>query len=161
MLITKQGKVAALHRLLDVKGNLNLINLNLIQLTKNKKGIRILKSCKGNKKWVSLTKQLQPDKLFALRKVKWSLVGYDRIKCFLGTDQTPPVIDWSMAAITNLICYLLTGIEMESILYLELLSLAEDTQIKIQEAHHKKLILKRNKILQAIQDELESNTSNY
>ena len=158
MLITKQGKVAALHRLLDVKGNLNLINLNLFQLTKNKKGIKF---CKGNKKWVSLTKQLQPDKLFALKKVKWSLVGYDRIKCFLGTDQTPPVIDWSMAAITNLICYLLTGIEMESILYLELLSLAEDTQIKIQEAHHKKLILKRNKILQAIQDELESNTSNY
>ena len=66
-----------------------------------------------------------------------------------------------MAAITNLICYLLTGIEMESILYLELLSLAEDTQIEIQEAYHKKLILIRNKILQAIQDELKSNTSNY
>ena len=66
-----------------------------------------------------------------------------------------------MAAITNLIYYLLTGIEMESILYLELLSVAEDTQIKIQEAYHKKLILKRNKILQAIQDELKSNTSNY
>lgn len=96
--------MAAWHRHLDVKGNLNLINLNLFQLTKNKKGIRILEFCKGNKKWVSLTKQLQPDKLFALKKVKWSLVGNDRIKCFLGTDQTPPIIDRSMAAITNLIC---------------------------------------------------------
>ena len=153
--------MAAVHRLLDVKGNLNIINLNLFQLSKNKKGIRILKFCKGNKKWVSLTKQLLPDKLFAIKKVKWSLLGYDRIKCFLGTDQTPPAIDRSMAAITNLICYLLTGIEMESILYLELLSLAEDTQIEIQEAYHKKLILIRNKILQAIQDELKSNTSNY
>lgn len=50
---------------------------------------------------------------------------------------------------------------MESILYLELLSLAEDTQIETQEAYHKKLILIRSKILQAVQGELKSNTSNY
>lgn len=62
--------MAAWHRHLDVKGNLNLINLNLFQLTKNKKGIRILKFCKGNKKMGFIDKATTTRQAFCTKKSK-------------------------------------------------------------------------------------------
>ena len=55
-------------------------------------------------------------------------------KSFLGSDETPPALEQSFKAATKLKRQLLTDLEMETVLFMELSSLAEDIHFKTREA---------------------------
>ena len=86
------------------------------------------------------------------------------MKSVLSLDQTPSALERSFKAATKLRHELPTGIEMESIPLVELLSLVEDIHVKTQEASQNtdldmREFLGIDKALQSIQGEVLKNTS--
>ena len=86
------------------------------------------------------------------------------MKTFLNIDKTPPALERSFKAATKLRCELPTDIKMESILLMELPSLAEDIHDKTQDVSQNTTLDMReflgiNEALQAIQSELAINAS--
>ena len=86
------------------------------------------------------------------------------MKSVLSLDQTPSALERSFKAATKLRHELPTGIEMESIPLMELLSLVEDIHVKTQEASQNtdldmREFLGIDKALQSIQGEVLKNTS--
>ena len=90
--------------------------------------------------------------------------GVNAMKNFLGVDETLPALERSFKAATKLKTELLTDIEMGSIPFTELSTLAEDIHIKTREASQNtdldlQEFLGIDKALQSIQGELVNNTS--
>ena len=86
------------------------------------------------------------------------------MKSVLSLDQTPSALERSFKAATKLRHELPTGIEMESIPLVELLSLVEDIHVKTQKASQNtdldmREFLGIDKALQSIQGEVLKNTS--
>ena len=88
--------------------------------------------------------------------------GVNAMKNFLGVDESPPALERSFKAATKLKSELLTNIEMGSIPFTELSTLAEDIHIKTREASQNtgldmREFLGVDKALQGIQGELLNN----
>ena len=87
------------------------------------------------------------------------------MKNFLAINKTPSTLERSFKAATKLRRELLTDIQMESIPFMKLSSLAEDILIKTREALQNthpdmREILRIDKALQKIHSELVNNTLN-
>ena len=103
---------------------------------------------------LSLKQELKLDKLGGVNKMKY----------FLGIDETPPALERSFKAATRLKAELPTVIEMESIPLKELSSLVKDIHVKTREASQNtdldlREFLGIDKAIQNIQGELLNNTS--
>ena len=96
----KRDKLAALYRHLSKTGNIDLIDLGRLKLTRDpKKGATIFEFYNGDR-WVSLTKQT--GEFFAPKTLRDKFVGINAMKNFLGTDRTPPLLERLISAAGNL-----------------------------------------------------------
>ena len=160
----KLDKLAALYRHLNVTDNLELIRLYLNQFrltTDPKKGTTIFELYSSDI-WIPSTKQV--DEFFSEKTLKDRLGGVNKMKYFLGIDETPPALERSFKAATRLKAELPTVIEMESIPLKELSSLVKDIHVKTREASQNtdldlREFLGIDKAIQNIQGELLNNTS--
>ena len=158
----KRNKITALYRHLNVTGNLDLIDLDRFRLTMDsKKGVTVFEFYNGDW-WVPLTKQT--DEFFAPKTLRGKLDGLNIMKKILGLDETPPALDKSAKAGTNLILELPTDLEMESIPLKDLSSLDDGIHIKTRETSQNtdldmREFLGIDKALKSIQGELLNNTS--
>ena len=153
-----------MYRHLNVTDSLDLIRLylNRFRLTTDpKKGTTIFEFCNCDI-WIPSTKQV--DEFFAEKTLKDRLGGVNKMKYFLGIDETPPALERSFKAATRLKAELPTDLEMESIPLKELSSLVKDIHVKTQEASQNtdldlREFLGIDKAIQNIQGELLNNTS--
>ena len=153
-----------MYRHLNVTDSLDLIRLylNRFRLTTDpKKGTIIFEFCNCDI-WIPSTKQV--DEFFAEKTLKDRLGGVNKMKYFLGIDETPPALERSFKAATRLKAELPTDLEMESIPLKELSSLVKDIHVKTQEASQNtdldlREFLGIDKAIQNIQGELLNNTS--
>ena len=158
----KRDKLAALYRHLSKTGNIDLIDLGRLKLTRDpKKGATIFEFYNGDR-WVSLTKQT--GEFFAPKTLRDRFGRVNTMKEFLGVDKTPPSLEESLKAATKLSRELSTVIEMESMPHMELSFLVEDIHGKTREASQNtdldiREFLGIDKALQSIQGELLKNTS--
>ena len=158
----KRDKLAALYRHLSKTGNIDLIDLGRLKLTRDpKKGTTIFEFYNGDR-WVSLTKQT--GEFFAPKTLRDRFGWVKTMKNVLGVDETPPALERSFKAATKLKGELPTHLEMESIPLEELSSVAEDIHAKTREASQNtdldmQEFLGIDKALQSIQGELLNNTS--
>ena len=143
-------------------GDIDLIDLYRFRLTKNpKKRVKIFEFYNSHRS-APLTKQT--GKFFTPKTLKDRFGGVHTMKIFLGVDKTPPALERSFKAPTNLKGELPTDIEMESIPLEELSSLADEIHVKTREASQNTYLDMReflgiNKVLQSIQGKLLNNTS--
>ena len=160
----KRDKIDALHRHLNVTGNLDLIDLDRFRLTKNlKTGNTDLLFLDGNKYWQSLTNK-RTGEFLAAKTLRGKFGGLSIIKSVFSLEETPPALERSFKAATKLIRELPTDIEMENIPPEELSSLVDGIHVKTREASQntdldKREFLDIDKALQSIQGELLNNTS--
>ena len=153
-----------MYRHLNVTDSLDLIRLylNRFRLTTDpKKGTTIFEFCNCDI-WIPSTKQV--DEFFAEKTLKDRLGGVNKMKYFLGIDETPPALERSFKAATRLKAELPTDLEMESIPLKELSSLVKDIHVKTREASQNtdldlREFLGIDKAIQNIQGELLNNTS--
>ena len=158
----KRDKINAFYRHLNVTDNPDSINLDRFRLTKDpKKGVTTFEFYNGGR-WVPLIKQT--GNFFSAKTLRNRFGGVNTIKKILGVDKTPPALNRSFKASTKLIHELPIDIEMESIPPEELSSLTEEIHVKTREASQNtdfdmRELLRIDKALQNIQDDLLNNTS--
>ena len=157
----KRDKLAALYRLLNVAGNVDLINLDRFKLTTDpKKGATIFQFFNGDR-WVPLTKQT--GEFFAPNSLRDRFGGVNTMRNLSDVDR-PPALERSFNAASKLSRELPTDLEMESIPLEELSSLVEDIHVKTRETSQNtdlgmREFLGIDKALQTIQGKLLNNTS--
>ena len=155
----KLDKLAPSYRHLGVTGNPDP-NMDQFRLTTDpKKGTTILEFYNGDR-WVPLKKQ--ESEFFAVKTLK-DRFGSKQNEKFLGIGETPPALERSFKAATNLKAELRTDLEMESIPLKELSSLVKDIHVKAREASQNtdldmREFLDIDKTLQSIQGGLLNNT---
>ena len=114
-------------------GDIDLIDLNQFTLTKDpKKGVIIFEFYNSNHRWVPLTKQTS--EFLTAKTLRDRFGGVKTMKKFLGLDETPPVLERSIEAVTKLRRDLPTDLQMESIPLGELSSLTKEIHVKTREA---------------------------
>ena len=158
----KRDKLAPLYRHLNVKSNIDLIDLHQFKLTTDtKRRATIFEFYYGNR-WVPLTKQT--GEFFAPKTLIDRFGGIKAMKNFLGIKATPLFLERSTSAAIKLKAEIPTDLQMESIPLKDLASLVEDIHVKTREVLQNTDLdmlefLGTDSVLQGIQDELLNNTS--
>ena len=157
----KRDKITVLYRRLNVTADPDLADIARFMIKKNSKtGNTDLLFLEGNK---DLTNK-RTGEFLAAKTLREEFGGLNIMKSVLTLDETPSALERSFKAATKLRRELLKDLQMESILLMELSSLAEDIHVKTREASQNtdldmREFLGINKALQSVQGELLNNTS--
>ena len=118
--------MAVLYRQLNVRGNLDLIDLDALNYTKyTKRSTTVLEFHNGEKKTCNF---------FAPKTLKNRYGILSTVNKFVGTDETPPMSEQSFKALTKIKCELPTDIELETSPLMEISSSTGDIDVKTEEA---------------------------
>ena len=130
----KRDKIVSLCRYLSVTGDPGFADVDRFMIRKNsKRGNIEFLFLDADKHWQSLTNK-RTGEFLAAKTLREKFGGLNIMKSVLSLDETPPPLERSLRTATKLKSELPTDLEMESIPFKDLSSLAEDIHVKTREA---------------------------
>ena len=151
-----------MYRHLNVKRNIDLIDLHRFKLTTDTKRRATIFEFYSGDRWVPLTKQT--GEFFAPKTLRDSFGEIKAMKNFLGIKTAPPSLEPLISAAIKFKAELTTNLQMKSIPLKGLASLAEDIHVKTRKALQNtdldmQEFLGIDSDLQGVQGELLNNNS--